>query len=202
MAFTRKELTEIVNELLSGGDNPVDNKIHIGIVTEVADVVRVTLIEEAYRKDSDFDINGDFVSSFSDVPVKEDTGRGEKYSDLPAPLISLRDNMGLRQVSAMKDQKTSFTLIPNGAIATRAGLEVESLNKHNRMYIEKGRIYYLGIGNVDKVLVKMVVPIRDLGDDDIIPIPAAYEDMFLEKVLAYIGNGSPQDKTNNSNPNG
>lgn len=207
MAITKGEFQELVTDLLGAGDPSTEDKFHPGIIWKVAEFVRNSLIEEAFgrnAKHNHFDLNGDFVSSFSNVDVLKDTDRDERFSKLPAPIVSLKDNLGIRQVSAMKGQKQSFSLVPNGALATRSLLEVFAF-KSAKYYVEADKIYYIDVDkDVDKVLIKMVSSITDLPKDQPIPIPASLENVMLERVVAILKEPktTKQDKENDSNPNG
>ncbi len=207
MAVTRGEFNELVTDLMGAGDPSTEDKFHPGIIWKVAEFVRNALIEEAFdrnAKHNHFDLNGDFVSSFANVSISLDADRDERFSELPTPVISLKDNLGIRQVSAMKGQRNSFSLVPNGAISTRSLLETFAF-KSAKYYVEADRIYYIDVDkDVDKVLIKMVSSITNLPEDQPIPIPANLENVMLERVVAILKEPktTKQDKENDSNPNG
>ncbi len=208
MAVTKGEFSELVIDLLSGGDSSTENKYHPEIVWKAAEFIYASIVAQSFFKDADgnaYDINGDFITAFKNVDVKLDSDRDEKYSDLPTGIISVKDNRGLRQVSSMKDQKTVFTLIPNGALATHFGLESSALNPYTEMYVEGGKIFYVNINKLaDKVLIKMIGSISGLGIDNEIPIPANLEKALLDGTLEFLREpkATNQDKINDSNPNG
>lgn len=156
-------------------------------------------------------LDGEFVTQFKDVDVLCDDSTLQKYSILPARLISFSTFDGLRQVSAMKNQAKSFIKVDNGFESTFSGLEASKLFGHTGYYIERVkigtdqsiRIYYKNIPeHYKKVLIKMIASTYDFDEDEALPIPASYEEQLVLQVDQWFLQqfGIPQDTKNNSEP--
>ncbi len=205
MAITKRELSDLVRDGKFGGD-PVLGKIHPTIIWKTADTVIGKFIEQAMFKTPDsngYEINGDFLTTKT-APVKYDEDRDEKYSILPAQVISLKKNRGLHRVSELKNKENAFTQVGNGSNDIFSILDVHYLNSKTEFYQEGDKIYYRNIGvTVDKVMIKMVAGISHLDPDELIPIPAIMEDDFIERIKDILTESRvlPQDKNNDNNPN-
>lgn len=206
MALTKKELSEFVRDIMSGGDPAREGKYHDTIIWKAADIVLGGLIQEEMwknRESNGYDINGSFLSTFV-AEVKDDSVRGEKYSVLPHSVIALKDNRGLHRVSEKGNFDNAFTQVANGSHDVFRILDAHYLNEHTEYYQEGDKIYYRHLGlAVKEVMIKMVAAITGLDPDQPIAIPSSMEDMFMERVLERlkIQQVTPQDKYNDSNPN-
>jgi len=206
MALTKIELSELVRDLMSGGDPVREGKFHDTIIWKLADVVLGGLIQEAMWKDPDsngYEINGSFLTTFV-LDVKDDSDRGEKYSELEHSVITLKDNRGLHRVSERGNTEFAFDQVPNGSHDVFRPLEAHNLNPRTEFYQEGNNIYYRNLGlAVEKVLVKQISAITGLDEDEPIAIPATMEDMFLERIIERLSIQvrAQQDKNNDSNPN-
>jgi hypothetical protein len=206
MALTKQELSEFVRDIISGGDPAREGKFHDTIIWKAADIVLGGLIQQELYKSPEsnsYDINGSFLSTFI-VSVKEDTMRGEKYSELPYSVIELKNNRGLHRVSEKGNTEFAYTQVANGSHDVFRGLEAHYLNDKTEFYQEGNNIYYRNIGvDVKEVLIKMIAAISGLPSDQPIAIPSTMEDMFVERVIEMlrIQQAVPQDKSNDSNPN-
>lgn len=203
--MTKKEAYELVVDILSGGDDSATSKYHEEVVYKQLEIARNFMIKRAYienRNEGSYDISGEFVKGFQCVPVLLDDCRDEYYSDLPAKLISLPNNRGLRSVSPMKGQNAAFSIVPNTGAGVWEGLEANDLGG-TECYLEDSRIYYkkLDASNVKQVLVKMIASIDNLDEDEQIPIPADMEALLIEQVVAAFSpsKATVQDKHNDSN---
>ena len=206
MALTKRELSELVRDLMSGGDPARGAKFHDTIIWKLADTVLGGMIQESMWKNPQtnaYEINGSFLRSF-EVDVLEDTVRNEKYSVLPHQVISLKENRGLHRVSELGNNENAFAQVPNGGHDTFNTLESHYLNRKPEFYQEGSRIYYRNIGTaIAKARTTMVPAIAGLDADSPIAIPAEMEDMFIQRIIERL---SPQamtnqDKNNDSNPN-
>ena len=206
MALTKNELSELVRDLMEGGDPTREGKFHDTIIWKLADVVLGGLIQEAMWKDPDtngYDINGSFLTTFV-LPVKEDTVRGEMYSELEHSVITLKDNRGLHRVSEKGNIDFAFDQVPNGSHDVFRSLEAHHLDPRTEFYQEGNNIYFRNLGlAVEEVLVKQISAITGLDEDDPIAIPATMEDMFIQRIIdrLTIQQQVQQDKNNDSNPN-
>jgi len=207
MAITKNELSELIRDLKSGGDPAMEGKFHPTIIWKCADIVLGGLIESSMFKSADsngYEINGDYITPFKNVAVNTDNDTLEKYSELPAPLISLKNNRGLHRVSEMENTEDAFTQVANGSHDVFSILDVHYLNEKTEYYLQGKRIYYRNIRpTVDKVLIKMVAGISALDLDAPIPIPSIVEDQFVQRIIDMLDEqkSTTQDKMNDDNPN-
>ena len=204
MGLTKAEIADLVIELETGGGATSQSKYHPKAIYKVCDIVLGQVIEESLYKDrqsNNYEINGDFLSRYT-AEVKTDELTGEKYSDLPAQIISLKNDRGLHQITGVDtDQKDPFVPLGNGGVGIFGALEAYDHTSLPKYYLENNRIVYRNIGSVEKVLVKMVASISDLDNDQLIPMPANLQKTFLDLVRDELKKMPPQDKTNDSNPN-
>ena len=206
MAITKKQLSDYIRDIKFGGDPTLSGKIHPTMIWKTADIVIGKMIEAAMFKNQDsngYEINGDFISTYT-ADVLNNTERDEKYSKLPAQVISLKNNRGMHRVSELKNKENAFAQTGKGSNDIFSILDVHYVNTKTEFYMEADRIYYRNIGTtVEKVLIKMVAGISNLDPDATIPIPASLEDDFIERVSEILTEARvlPQDKNNDNNPN-
>lgn len=207
MAITKNELSELVRDLKSGGDPAMEGKFHPTIIWKLADIVIGGLISASMFKSNDsngYEINGDFLTPFKNVPVLTDVDTLEKYSILPAQLISLKNNRGLHRVSEMQNLEDAFVQVPNGSHDVFSILDVHYLMDKTEFYLQSNKIFYRNLRpTVTEVLIKMVAGISALDNDEPIPIPSIMEDQFLQRIIEMLDEqkATPQDKYNNNNSN-
>lgn len=208
MSLTKSEISDLVQEIKGGGDNPNTPKYHPKVIYKIAEIARNYFIRVAYnmaRNEGDKHINGDFYSKYDDVVVKRDSKTDRIYFDLPAKMISLPKMRGLRSVSLMQDIDNPFAIVRSGSAAIFQGLEADDMIGPE-VYIEGQRGY---LRHVDEdmcgkeLLVIMVSSIDNLGSDEIIPIPSEFETDFVDKIMEMLdeNKATPQDKHNDSNIN-
>ncbi len=118
-------------------------------------------------------INGSFIYSFKDVKVDKDTELDKFFVLMPATTVTLPYDIGVFQVSNMKDQAGAFTPVSSGFEAMTKGLAVQELENEVGYYPEGNRIYFVNMKDTeksDKVLIKLVAPLGSLGDEDEITV--------------------------------
>lgn len=207
MSITKKNISDLIRDIKSGGDPTMEGKLHPTIIWKTVDTVFGGLLEQALYKDKDengYNINGDWISTFKNVPVLTDSDTGQKYSELPEQVISIKQNRGLHRVSEMKSIDNAFTQVANGSNDVFSILEAHYLNSKTEYYLEGSKIYYRNMGNaVEKVLIKMIAGISNLDPEAPIPIPAIMEEELVRRVINLLDEEkiTPQDKLNDGNPN-
>lgn len=204
MSLTKVKLAEWVVDQVNGGtpapETPVEERdVYIFIEPAINSLIAIhgerTGIEN---------IDGDFIATYNYVAISEDIARKEWYSTLPAKTLNLNNDRAIIQVSPMKNQAESFPIIKATSKSIFKGLEADSLLGKIGVYSEKGRIYYSeNPAPVNKVLMKLLISITELGDDDLIPIPSAMEIELVKLVVEYMTGKKqiPEDKLNDSSDN-
>lgn len=207
MALTKNELSDLIRDKMLGGDPTLSGKLHPTIIHKTADTVIGKLIETAMFKDKDsngYEINGEFITQFPPVDVKTDSITNEKYSDLPAPLISLKYDRGLVRVSDVKDLENAYAIVGNSSHDVFSILDVHYLNRKPEVYVQGNQIRYRNIRtSVEKVIIRMVAGISSLDNDAPIPVPASMEADLIQMVSDILQEEklTTQDKSNDNNPN-
>jgi hypothetical protein len=204
MAITKNNLSDLIRDIKLGGDPTMAGRFHPTMIWKAADTVIGSLIEASMFKSKDsngYDINGDWISTYGSVPVLNDTDRDEKYSVLPAQVISLKQNRGLHRISEMKNREDAYVQVPNGSHDIFSILDVHYHVNKTEFYLEGNKIFYRNIGvQVDKVLIKMVAGIANLDSDAPIPVPSILEEELVTRVINLLGIEN-QDKGNDNNSN-
>lgn len=207
MAITKNELSDLIRDKMLGGDATLSGKLHPTIIWKTAETVIGKLIQAEQFKDKEtngYDINGEFVSVFKNVDVLTDTDTDEKYSVLPAQLISLKNDRGLVRVSEMKNLENAFAIVGNSSHDVYSILDVHYLNTKTEVYIQGNELRYRNLRpTITKVLIKMIAGITDLDADAPIPVPAALESDLINMVSEMLAEEklTPQDKYNDNNAN-
>ena len=186
---TKYKLAEQAQRILSGGTPTDDSQISlqelmIAVSQAFASVVRRNYFEG--KAVGEPHVNGAFIYSFNDIVVNKDVNKSLYYSELPSTTVTLPYDMGVYQISRMKDQRSSFIPLQNGFSALFEGLKSFKLEGRIGYYLENGRVYYENMdvkNKVDTVLMKLIAPIGSVSDEDDINIP---DDMQLEIVTMAI----------------
>lgn len=202
--ITKKNISDALLKQL--GFNTQDRKIDPREIWWAVDRARHQIIGqliEANKNNDAYEVPSEFLI-VKEATVQDDDGRGLRYIKLPAGLASLGDNMGLRQVGDTKNERKAFKIVEAGSLATYDGLEAGNLEDQawlegDSLYFEDLDFYY------DKLLVKQVGSIADLGPNDPIPVPATHELQLMEvtKQIFQEEKLTPEDiiGDNISNPN-
>jgi len=174
---TKYKLAEQAQRILAGGTPTDDNQISIqelviGVSQAFSSVIRRSYFEG--KAIGEPHINGNFIYSFSDITVDRDTNKSLYYSTIPATTVTLPYDMGVYQISRMKDQKDAFVPLQNGFSALFEGLKSFKLEGRIGYYLEGDRIYYENMdvkNKVSTVLMKLIAPIGSVSEEDNINIP-------------------------------
>jgi len=205
MSLTKAEIAALIKEMKSGGDSPNTPKYHSQVIYKLAELARNYFIRMAYnmaRNEGTKHINGDFYSKYENVIVKDETSTDRVYFDLPAKLISLPKDRGLRAVTLMQDTSNHFNIVENGSDATFQGLEADDMGGPE-VYLEGQKAYLRHADNLVGcgLLVRMISSIDKLDENEVIPIPSEFETDFIDKIVEMLNEtkATPQDKHNDSN---
>lgn len=200
---TKAQIADLIRDNKSGGIPSADNtKFAERNIFKMVDIAYSSLLELAYKEgEKNF---GSYVTTHTNIAVKFDEDRDEKFSDLPAKLLSLPNDEGLREVRATQDVKSPFILTNNGNVGIYTGLHAEKGGGIPVCYLEGDKIFYQGLSdNIKKVLIKLVGSIENLNKNKAIPIPADKElqlyDIVVERMTEQ--KVTKEDNYNNANSN-
>jgi hypothetical protein len=207
MALTSKyKMAEAAYRIINGGAANSDAEIKIQdlinyVPMALADRIKIQYFEG--RAEGMRFINGEFIFSFDDVTVSKDLDKDLYYSLMPASGVSLPHDMGTYQVSAMQDQSRPFIPVSNGFSAMHEGLPTQDLSGRIGYYIENDRMYFANmsvLNAIDQVLIKMVAPIGDIDDEEVINISKDVEGAVVNTLVERFGPATqaPQDTTNDN----
>jgi hypothetical protein len=178
---TRKLLVEQVRRKLAGGNVPNNfpiTELEIGkMVDQSANAVIATQCLQG--------LWDDYLTEYEDLPIKLDEKKNLYYTDLPAKVISLPNQLGVFQVSTMQDQSSIFIpttvnsqwLYPNLA---------EILQGNSGYYNEQKKIYFVNYNpndNTDTILLKLIVDRSELDEEADYQIPPSIEEIIYATVL-------------------
>lgn len=200
MAITKAKISELVQDIITGSSYSDQQKFHSSIIEEVAESIRNAMIGEAYRfekRKGTSELPGDFFKMFWGVEVKRD-GNRYPYAELPSRLISLPNDKGLDGVMKEKGDEAEFNIIKPGSVQTFNRLDVGIVDDQNDVYVENDTLYFPNIDqDTEKVKVRMIPAINDLDEDDVIPIPANFEEQFVQRIIQNLQEQkyTPQDTT-------
>lgn len=205
--ITKSQIADLIIAQKSGGDASVQNKIDPREVFKLVDIAVGALITAEYEKNAakgNYLINGDWVSAYDDVPIYMSKKKAMKYALLPANLISLPGDRGVRMVAPQEDQLSPFILIDGNSRGVFKNLEAAYMPGKPTAFVEGNRIYFPNINpKCCAVLIKMIGGTELLSPDVAIPIPAISQSLLFTQVSKLL---DPQvifktKLVNDSNPN-
>lgn len=204
--MTKGELIESIVIQLNGGRLTSDSKIRredVNVLLAAA-INYATIAQYRANKDEtgDNEFPQDFVSTYPNVEVQVDDDRELSYIDLPTGILSLPKNYGLQSVSAMKGNNLFVQI--NFMDRQNVSYYANSYADTTLYWLEGERVYFQNIAT-DKVLVRLIQSIKELEDDDVLPISAGLEIDVL-KIMSEWFSGQKQmpadmkpDNNNNLN---
>ena len=191
--MSKKELIELILDRLSGGDAPqeVRGRYHPEIISKH--------IGMAYRTLVSYTDNLDSYSKSYITSVSLDIEREQYYSDLTASIVILPENAGIKQISPVKDQATSFIPIGLASYPVFSELEVSKVDDVPAFSLEGSKVYYTWMKeDITSVLMKLVVEFDEYDDDDDINILAGKEENIFQIVVNNLM-GKPLEDLKNDN---
>ena len=205
--MTKKNLIDLIIHKLSGGNTSPDikSKYHPEIITKYIELAFNSLINTVQNQSIRYKDLGQldsYVKTYSSVTVSYDDTRKEYYSDLPVNIIGLYMNRGIRYICPIYDQSYHFIYRKNNSTDIYSELEVSKIDSRPRYYLEGTKVFYdkMTTEIVDNgVLMKLIVPISVLDEDDEIPIPAGQEQYVIDFIMKYLQQMFPEDVNNDTN---
>lgn len=146
-----------------------------------AKIVRARLFENK-NLTGEMEVNGTFIYPF-EVDVQKDDMH---YCLFPSTAVDLPMNMGLYHVSLTESPDEPFVVITDGQYGLFKGLQAENMNGRKRAFPLNNKIYFPDFkdsDNIQKVLVKLVVALNDLPEDEELALPPDIEFDIIQTVV-------------------
>lgn len=204
--LTKRNIADIIIDDLAGGDQPDDGKFHKQSIYKRIELALNSLMYRSFiehRNENSYDIDGSFIVPFPNVEVQNDTVRDEKFCDLPQRFVSLPGGRGIRGITTTQEKGIPFIYMANQQREIMSNLEAGGLGGKTSYYIEQNKVFFTNLSNdITNVFIRMIVSIDDLGEDEVIPIPAQYEEGLIEAVREklILKKETEEDKFNDNKP--
>lgn len=186
-------LAEQCLNLINGGHITSDIQFSFNQAVIAVGQARDYLLRSLYwenKKLGEGDIDGAFIRDYDNQDVTFDTTKNMFYSDLPAQVVGLANDMGVYQILWQEDQTTSFLRIPNGTLSLTSGLQVSEFSGKIVYFKEGTKIYFPKLkrrDNPGKVLMKLIPSSASLTEDDYSYMPAELEMQVIQAVVNMYG---------------
>jgi hypothetical protein len=209
--MTKAQLIELVKRNLQGGDGTPElrgryhqREIELYISMAFDSLLNNRLNErQEYREE--LGLNNwkyDGLTKTYVVPILEDTVRDRRYSELPAHILSVVNNGGIRMICPVKEEQTQF--FPRALTDTflMDGLDVGQLTGMIYFNLERKNVYYSGDMDCtwENVLMKLAIKFEEFEDDDDIDIPDGKDLEIFQTVVQLMNAKRPLDNVNDNNP--
>jgi len=203
---SKYQMAEQAQRVIVGGHPTGDAEVSIQelmlfVSQAFGNVARLRFFEG--KAEGESFVNGSFIFPFEDVEVKKNTGRNIYYSEMPASTITLPHEIGVYEVSLMKDQENTFVRVPNNFKSLYKGMAAQNLEGRKAYYLEGGNLIFPTMKDADgveKVFIKLVAPIGDLGDEDPIMVPYDVQgEIVAQTIQLYSMEDEAEKDTGNDN---
>jgi len=184
---TKKQIAEQAMRILAGGHLKPDRNLDIREMMLALDQLRdsaVSIHTLNNIKAGEYGVDADFLSVHDNVAVSADTSHGLRYITLPGSPISLPHDMGIYQISPMKNQEDVYHRIAAGALAIYK--RKQSLtNQVNTYYWNIGtKVYFKNLDiSVDSLLLIMAKSSKDILETETYPVPPDVEIDLLQRLV-------------------
>lgn len=209
--MTKQQVIDLCKKFLGGGGNLPpeirtinDNRViekYLSLAFDTffnkSSTIKDEIADEMGQSNWRYD---QFVKRFYQ-PILQDSISDKYYSQLPAQIMSVNNNQGIRLISPAKEESTAF--LPRKTLGTflMDGLDVNTMN--NIFYTLEGRnVYYSGDidCNWENVLMKLAVKFEELDDEDWINIPDGDAAQIVQTAIGFMSGKMPSDIANDNTP--
>jgi len=202
--MTKEQAVELTIDYLAGGSCPADlrGKFHPEIISKYWEMVYNEILYGVNANAIDYRDFGQldsYVKAYKNVAVQYDADRDEHYSLLPALVVQLPKNRGIRSISPSQDQKLKFWYSDNNTDDVYSELEVGKIIKRVRYYVENNKVYYRNYDhNITGLLFKLVVPFSEFSDTENIAIPAQQNAQVFNMIVNLLRQKVSEKNTNDN----
>lgn len=204
--MTKRAWTELIIFNVSGGATPadLDSRYHPLVIGEMFGVVYADMIGQIAQqatKAKDWSQFDAYLKAYKNVPVLIDEDRNEYYSLIPATIIELPANRGIRLISPMQDQRNKFNYIDSDSESMWGELESGNIPDGTQYYREGGKAYYRNFSQdyiTPGLLFKLMVPLSEFGDEEEIGLPSTRMTDIFDKIKDMLQRRAPEDVANDN----
>ncbi len=209
--MTKGQFIELIKRNLQGGDAPAEllsrydpREIELYINMAFDSLINQNPSEKYnYRQELGLDNwKYDNLTKVFFVPILEDTERKKRYSELPAHILNVIDNNGIRMIFPKHEEETIF--FPRKATDDflMSGLDVGQLSGMIYYKLEGKRVYYSGDINCDwkDVAMKLALKFSEFNDEDEVEVPDGTDIQIMQIVLQMMMAKQPMDIVNDGTP--
>jgi hypothetical protein len=118
-------LAEQVLNIINGGHKTADIQFTYNQMVIAVGQSRDFLLRSLFwenKRLGEGDIDGAFIKDYDEVSIQLDSKKNMYYSDLPAQVMGLANDLGVYQILWQENQESSFVRIPNGTLSLMRGL--------------------------------------------------------------------------------
>lgn len=175
--MTKAQWRELILRNLGGGDSPSELRsryhereieLYLGIAF---DTIMNRKLTQKQELESEMGMNAwryDALTKTFVLDILNDTVRNRRYSVLPASVLSITNNDGIRMITPTQEESTAF--LPRRIVDTflMDGLDVGTITGLIFFSLEGNKIYYSGSMDCNwrQVLAKLALRFNEFEDND------------------------------------
>lgn len=206
--MTREEFTELVIKSVKPDvvTSEAKGKYHPKVFELLISTVYNGIIYGLSGKDDPFALDSYILSPPSELTVNKDSVKNAYYVDLTVPVLQLERNEGIVEIHPINDPTSAFAIMPNTGHSIMHHIEVLDIDSTGKAKVEGRRIwlYHANMADFETMLVKQIVPYRNIGLEQDVPMPAGTEEYIITKVKKMVAQypQSLEDTINDNSING
>lgn len=200
---------ELILRNLGGGDSPSElrSRYHereIELYLGVAfDTIMNRKLSQKQELESDLGYSAwryDALTKSFVLDILHDNVRNRKYAVLPASILSITNNDGIRMITPTQEETTAF--LPRKIVDNflMNGLDVNTITGLIYYTLEGNKIYFTGAMdcNWTQVLAKLALRFTEFDDNDEINLPEGQDAELIQITLSLLQQKQPMDIINDS----
>jgi hypothetical protein len=183
-------LAEQVLNIINGGHKTADIQFTYNQMVIAVGQSRDFLLRSLFwenKRLGEGDIDGAFIKDYDEVSIQLDSKKNMYYSDLPAQVMGLANDLGVYQILWQENQESSFVRIPNGTLSLMRGLEVSTMAGRQTFFKEGDKVYYPKLRKKNmpcSVLMKLIPSSASLSEDDYSYMTSELELQVIQSVVS------------------
>ena len=197
--MTKRNLVDLIIHRLAGGSVSSDliGKYHVEVVAKFASTAMNSVFFDLFRSNESL---LDMYTKDYTVSIVEDTALDAYYSTLPAQIVQLPGNAGIRMITPKQDPSTIIPVVPSLSVSSLSNLEVCNICDTMYGFLVNDKVYYRNkFDDFTVVLMKLVVPLEEYAWTDEIYLPSGKGMEIVNMVSELMLNMPPEDMKNDNN---